>query len=222
MNCQDCNGSGHVRINISMRERDIDPPDCGTCGGTGETNALKQHILTSTIAQHIAQSDPEEFTSERTEWLVNRLNEALSKFGAGAFMAAAHDCADFAGGTVWTSTDVAQALYHPDQDEEPTDEEIDSITPEQLSQAAETMESYIFNGTYSWLEAMQDNVDGPGTRHVVSVRAGDIREEFKYDSEDEARAAEKQLAAEAKAQEAQDGVHRVVVYIGRIHSEEAN
>ena len=68
---------------------------------------------------------------------------------------------DFAGGAVFTRQDVAHAFFMPEGDLEilPTPEQVASITDKMLRQSRTTIDSYIFWGTYSWTEALRDNVD---------------------------------------------------------------
>ena len=63
---------------------------------------------------------------------------------------------DYAGGAIFVREDVATGL-HPWED--PTPELVASITDEQLEQAKTTINSYIFNGTYTWATAIFENVE---------------------------------------------------------------
>lgn len=67
---------------------------------------------------------------------------------------------DFAGGTVWTRTDVADALAGAEEFETfgATPEQVAAVTVEQLRESIKTLENYIFEGIYSWDEAIRDNV----------------------------------------------------------------
>ena len=67
---------------------------------------------------------------------------------------------DYVFGALWAREDVAEALLDDDWSDAPADpiEWIGKLTDEQVSEAATTFESYIFNGSYSWREAIRDNV----------------------------------------------------------------
>src|SRR5262245_19956987 len=113
--------------------------------------------LTTQIAQHLAQRDPAEFTQERLDWLLKVLGEVTGALTAGDFMAMALECPDFAGGTVFTTTDIAHALFDEDCDvSSPPEHAVARVTENQRLQAIDTIESFIFNGAYNWTEALRD------------------------------------------------------------------
>ena len=58
---------------------------------------------------------------------------------------------DFAGGTVFVRDDVADALHI----------QAHEITDEQMYEARKAIENYIFNGAYSWTDALRDCLPGP-------------------------------------------------------------
>lgn len=70
---------------------------------------------------------------------------------------------DFAGGTVFTREDVAEALMrgHDDPRYDAADLKMKAaaLTADQLHQSDKAIENYIFQGAYSWTEAIQDNVE---------------------------------------------------------------
>ena len=69
---------------------------------------------------------------------------------------------DFAGGTIWTREDVADAIFTPDEgwDEVP-DSATAAVTDDMLRQSQGILEAYIFEGGYSWREALKDNIEIP-------------------------------------------------------------
>jgi hypothetical protein len=67
----------------------------------------------------------------------------------------------FAGGTVFTRQDVADAIYEPQEDwkDEGAPRELaEGLTSEQISAAENTIRSYIFDSIYTWRDALRDNV----------------------------------------------------------------
>lgn len=68
---------------------------------------------------------------------------------------------DFAGGAVWSTQDVADALLARDADFETEAGDASTVTEEQREQSIKAMEHYIFSGIYGWDDAMRDNVDAP-------------------------------------------------------------
>jgi hypothetical protein len=74
---------------------------------------------------------------------------------------------DFAGGTIFTRADVADALFMPDDGwggwstSVPDEASIARVTEDMLIDAAEIIDDYIFGGPYSWREALRDNIDTP-------------------------------------------------------------
>lgn len=69
---------------------------------------------------------------------------------------------DFCGGTVFTTEDVAEAIFEPEDGwggEKWPEDEKHRITPEIQSQAIHLIDSYIFNGAYSWRDALRENIE---------------------------------------------------------------
>jgi hypothetical protein len=73
------------------------------------------------------------------------------------------DHPDFAGGTVFTRQDVADAIYEPQdgwKDGEAPQELVDRLTSEQISAAVEAIRSYIFDEELfdTWRDAFRRRV----------------------------------------------------------------
>ena len=68
---------------------------------------------------------------------------------------------DFAGGTIFTREDVAYALFAGEDDdvEDVTPEMLAKVTDDHLRQSQNVMSNYIFEGSYSWSEAMRDCIE---------------------------------------------------------------
>jgi hypothetical protein len=70
---------------------------------------------------------------------------------------------DFAGGTVFTRQDVADAIYEPQEgwkDEQAPRDLVDGLTTRQISAAVEAIRSYIFDEqlSYTWRDALRARV----------------------------------------------------------------
>jgi len=64
---------------------------------------------------------------------------------------------DFAGGALFTRDSVAQACFDIEPGEE-TPEDIARVTESMMEHSRMTIESYVFSSTYTWMEALKDNV----------------------------------------------------------------
>lgn len=80
------------------------------------------------------------------------------------------DHPDFAGGAIFTREDVAGVLFEPDggwEDDDPGDpaegssvphDLVAKVTPADLISAQEAIEAFIFEGSYTWRDAISDRV----------------------------------------------------------------
>lgn len=75
---------------------------------------------------------------------------------------------EYAGGTIFIREDIAEALFEPEGGwgSGPTDEDVAKVTEEMRKQAISIIGAFIFEGAYSWADALRDNIVRPdGTLH---------------------------------------------------------
>lgn len=66
---------------------------------------------------------------------------------------------DYAGGTIWTREDVAEALFVPEEswgEVRPSEAEVAQVSQEAAARAASVLHDWIFEAIYSWREAIRD------------------------------------------------------------------